>query len=371
VLGYEHWHPEFAYGLAILLLIYATLGNVVGGLFEAVFRAGGNYPRGVMLLNVGRIIDWSGLAVAVVAGGGLRAAAAGTLLGRLLFTAVALGYSWRRFPLFAWTIKRATYAEVAKLVRPSLAFMGFPLGNALAIQGFTLLVGGIFGVQRLALFNTYRTLSRVALQAGTGLSLALGPEFSRLLAHNDVARLRRAYRHGQVSSTAIGIVLAAALFAAAPWILRVWTHGAIQLDRGLFGLFVAATMFGCAWSVPRILMLSSGRHETLGVAYVLVSAGAVAIGWLVARQSGSLEAATGVLVALDAAMLIVSATCASAILRDGAPAEERPSEVVRASYEGASLREEPRSLGREVDRIGVADALGGIDDSTDVEAGRR
>ena len=93
------------------------------------------------------------------------------------------------------------------MIKPAVSFMAFPLANAISFQGLTLLVGAFFGPVSVALFNTYRTIARIAVQITAIFSHALWPEFSRLFGANAAVAIRQLYQ----SSVIIGALQACIL----------------------------------------------------------------------------------------------------------------------------------------------------------------
>ena len=57
--------------------------------------------------------------------------------------------------------------------------MAFPIGNALSLQGFTIVIGATLGAAAVVVFSTTRTITRVALQAMGSINLSIWPELSR------------------------------------------------------------------------------------------------------------------------------------------------------------------------------------------------
>ena len=74
--------------------------------------------------------------------------------------------------------------------------MAFPIGNAITIQGMSLLIGSLFGPSFLSIFNTYRTLSRVLVQLIASISRSLWPEISRLYANGEQNKIKKIVRLG-------------------------------------------------------------------------------------------------------------------------------------------------------------------------------
>jgi O-antigen/teichoic acid export membrane protein len=311
--------------LALWLLILCTLLGLFAGLFGASFRACGKNARGVLYNDGIRVLEFAGLAAGLVAGQSFVSAALGMLCGRLLSSLIVGNECRRLCPQLHWSIRRASRGELRALARPALGYLAFPLANGLSIQAITLVVGALFGSVAVAIFNTYRTLSRLVLQITSTLSHAMAPEFSRLYGAADGGGLRRLYRRAVLGSGVLSTVASLAMVALAPYILRIWTHGKIPFDFPLFLLFALATLVGGLAHVPRMLLMATNRHSRLGVLYLAISAGGVALAlglghWL--GTSGPVLAMT----APEAGMLALALVMGGALLRD-MPADARATPV--------------------------------------------
>ncbi len=301
--------------LALWLLIVGTLFSLTGGLFDAGFRAFGSYAHGVLYANGIRVLEFLGLAIGLQIAGTFTAVALGMLAGRSAGLLYVAGVCRRRFPELKWTVVRASKKELRALLQPALTFMAFPLGNGITIQGITLIVGAQFGTVVVAVFNTYRTMSRLVLQTTATFCNAVWAEFSRIYGAGEAALLRRVYRRAMLIGAAISLALSVAMVPAAPPLLKLWTHGKIGFDRPLFLLFALATLVGGIAYLPRVLLLATNSHSRLGVAYVgLATIGAVAAYFAVKflGTGGAVLATTGV----EASMLFCAIALAKQLLSD-------------------------------------------------------
>lgn len=267
VLAPASWMPSDG-RLAVALLAVGVLVAILGGLPEAALRATGRYALGTSIATHVRLLEWAGGMVALAMWGSFAAIAAGMLLPRLLGTLALAAYARRSTSGLQWGVGRATRAEIRSLLAPALYFMAFPMGNALAFQGFTLLVAGILGPAAAAIFNTYRTLARVTVQATSIFSHALWPELSRMHGSKDRAALSRVYRKS--FHLGIGISLAAGIgvFAVSPLVLLHWSHGRIAFDPVLMALAMSCAAAAGFWHVPRVLLLSTNRHRAIALQFL-------------------------------------------------------------------------------------------------------
>jgi len=301
--------------LALWLLIMSVLVSLFAGLFGATFRAAGNNARGVLYNEGIRALEFFGLAIGLAVGHAYTSAALGLLSGRIAGSLVVARQCQRLCPFLHWSLRLASRAELYALARPALGYLAFPLANGLSIQAITLVVGALFGTVTVAIFNTYRTLSRLVLQITSTLSHAVFPEFSILYGASNATALRGLYRRAVITGATISVTLSVTMVALASFVLRIWTHDKIPFDGSLFLLFALATLISGLAHVPRILLMAINQHSRLGALYLSLSAAGV----LLALLLGQIFGPSGIVLAMIApefGMLIFGIAMGHRLLRD-------------------------------------------------------
>lgn len=304
---------------AIALLALGVILSLLGGLPEAVYRATGRYAQGTAASTHVRLLEWAGGMAGLILVGSFVAVALGMLLCRALGTAVFVLCTLRRSDSIRWGLREASREELRALLAPAAYFMAFPIGNALAFQGFTLLVAGVLGPAQAAVFNAYRTLARVTVQATGTFSHALWPELSRMYGSDDRRALSRVFRKAQ--RIGVGVALAAGLvvLAISPWILELWSHGRIGFELAPMLIAMAyAAAAGC-WHLPRVLLLSTNRHRGLALQFLAVTAVSLLLAASLMRISPTLSAAFGAMLAAEFVLLGLSLRGSLSLLRSPAP----------------------------------------------------
>lgn len=251
--------------VALMALCLGVLVALFGGLSEQVFKSTQRYAVGTLLGNATRLAEWTGWMLGLLLVGSFAAVAVGGLLMRVAGTLLSIQLARSETNGLRWGTRHATSAMALDMARPAMAFMAFPLANALSFQGVTLLVGGLLGPVSVAIFNTYRTLARTTVQATAIFSHALWPEFSRLFGQGSREALHRLVWRSTWISGAQAALASMALFVLAPWVLRWWTHGQIGFDPLVFGLLMVYAAVGGLWHVPRVLLMATNRHGPLAV----------------------------------------------------------------------------------------------------------
>ena len=304
------WAPlpalhTFDQRVALSALCVGALLALFGGLSEAVFKSTKRYAFGTMLGNCVRLGEWAGFMVGLVTIGSFAAVALCGLAVRLIGTLIGVVLTGRGKSGLLWGFKFLDSVEIRAMIKPAVSFMAFPLANALSFQGLTLLVGGLFGPIAVALFNTYRTIARVAVQVTAIFSHALWPEFSRLFGQGAFGAVEQLFKRSFWLSAAQALFLSLILYFFSPWMLRVWTHGAINFDSSLMLLMLLYAAIGGVWHVPRVLLMATNQH--VGLAYWTLAAGGLSI--LLAWVLSAVLQLNGTVLAMLISELFIAIAC--------------------------------------------------------------
>src|SRR5690606_37583050 len=184
---------ESEFKSSILCLTLLVCLNLFNGLNLAIFRSTGNYALGNSLDVTARLFEWIGGIVGLAINDSFISVAIGMLLVRTIALGCNMYIASKQSNHFTWGIKKASKEELLPMIRPSLGFMAFPLGNAVNIQGFTILAGILTGATGAAVFNIYRTISRIAIQFTSTISHSLWPEFSRIYGEGNHDRIKKIF----------------------------------------------------------------------------------------------------------------------------------------------------------------------------------
>ena len=248
---------------ALAALVGGVLLALFGGLAEAIFKATGRYALGTTLGTLIRLMEWGGGMLGLLVWGSFTAVAVSSLCARLLGV-VATGLISRHDSAgLHWGLRQAQASEIRTMLKPALSFMLFPLANAISFQGITLLVGQQFGPAVVAIFNTYRTIARVAVQVTATFGHALWAEFSRLFGQGGAPAVRTVYQRSLSLGLALSVGLSLVLCVLAPELLRLWTHGEVAFNAKLMWILLAYAAVCGSWHVPRVLLMATNRHMGL------------------------------------------------------------------------------------------------------------
>lgn len=296
-----HLSAREAAAVLWLLCLQVALG-FSGGVVQAGFRCAGFNGLGTTWANVSRLLEGLASAAVLVAGAGALALCLATLAVRALL----LGWQWvllRRRCLWLFEPRQAADAGlVRRLLWPSLAFMAFPVGLALALQGPILIIGGLFGPAAVATFSAMRTLARLPVQFTNVLNAAVAPEVSRAHGQAMPGAVQRLHRRAWWATAGFGLLACGALAWLGPW-LGTWWLGEGRHDQGLLVGLLLVSWVSAVWNVSSIVLTATNRHVRLSAVFLAVNALGLALAWGMGSVWG-LPALVGALVCAELLMLL-------------------------------------------------------------------
>jgi O-antigen/teichoic acid export membrane protein len=282
--------------IVIAFLAYVML-NLQEGLLDAGFRCEGNYALGVVLFNFTRLIEWSLLFLVVALGATPVGAAFALLGGRLLGAILEMRWLWKKSSWLVYSFKHAKYATIKRLLKPTSAFILFPVGEVTILQGMLIVVGAVLGPAAVAIFSTYRTLTRLAVQASGLIYRAASPEISAAYGVGNLNLARKLYYDTASLGFWVSLIAALLVMVSAGWFIPLWTDGAIHLDYLLLYLLLGAAITDSLWQTGRTVLVSANRHIYIAVVYLMVTAVAIFLSYVAMSVFGVVAgAALGLLV---------------------------------------------------------------------------
>ena len=275
----------------------------ISGQISAGYRCDGNFAISVVYGNIIRLVEFIVTIALLATGGDFIKIVLGVLTVRILGT-LAVGINLkRRSSWLSFGVSQSTWQEIKRLLRPALAFMAFPLGNAISLQGFTLVVGTLLGGSAVTLFATYRTLTRFPLQLMGMINSSVWPELSRAFGADDIAQARNLHRLAVGASTWSILIAITVLYFMGEYILKYWTHGQIPFQPKLLlilGLVILANSF---WYTSGIVATSINKHEKIAMLYLTGSILALGLSLFLGKHYG-LSGIAESLLAIDVLMTL-------------------------------------------------------------------
>lgn len=164
-----------------------------------------------------------------------------------------------------------------QILIPSISFMTFPLGYAIILQGFTLLVNSKFGSLGVVQYNTTRTLCNFIKVIPNSIKNSIWPEFTNEYAKRSVEKLKKLYRLTIFSSIGIVSLISVGILLLGGVIYKIWTHGDVPFYMPLAIAFVIETILNSTWEASTMTLMATNKHSKFGWTFVILAA----INWIV------------------------------------------------------------------------------------------
>jgi O-antigen/teichoic acid export membrane protein len=279
----------FYLGLSILL-------GQVEQLMSAAYNSVGRYAYGQFIKSVMALLAFGAMVVPVVLGYGPRTTAlvfaAANAVGTLtLGILVRRDVSWIRY---GW--QHAHLSEIRRMLRPAIAFMGFPIGTALNLQGTLIAVGYALGPVDVVIFSTARTVSRVALQMVQMVNFTFWPELSLAYGAKDKVLFRNLHRRSCQMALIIAVVVVAVMMSSGPWFLHHWTGGHVPPSRPLLSILLAVVVLYALWSTSSTVVSATNQHQKLAAYFIVATSITIVFTFLLAHRYGLYGAAASLLI---------------------------------------------------------------------------
>lgn len=252
----------------VFYLAVSMLLSQLEMLLQSAYRSIGRYPYGTFVKSAMALIAFACTLVSVALGKGPRTTAAvyavATIAGTLFLSLlVKHDLPWIEF---GW--RRASLAEVKRLVRPAVAFMAFPVGNSLNLFGPQLALQYALGPVAVVVFVTARTVSRGALQMVQMVNSTFEPEMTLAYGAKDMDLTRSLHRRACQLALIVAVVVVIGVMTVGPYFLHAWTGGHVPPSRGLLSILLLVVIVFSLWSTSSTLMTATNQHQRLAVVYL-------------------------------------------------------------------------------------------------------
>jgi O-antigen/teichoic acid export membrane protein len=304
-------------------IIFYLAGSVLLGQLEwlmgAAYTCVARYPYGTFLKNMITLAAFAATMVPVVLGYGPRTAALVFAVANTLGTVVFGLFVRHDMPWIEFGWKHARWSEIRRMTVPAFAFMGFPIGNALNLQGTLVAVGYALGPVEVAIFASARTVSRVALQMVQLVNNTVWPELSLAYGARNYDLLRSLHRRACQMALIFSAFIVLSMMSFGPWFLTHWTGGHVPPSRGLLAILLLVVLIYSLWSTSSTLATAINQHQRLAMWYIVGTGVTVGFTYVLARRYG-LYGAAGSLILSEVIMNLYVLPASLRIAHDTFPA---------------------------------------------------
>lgn len=306
-LPWQHWFrlsslsSDQAATVIFILAVYAVIGQQTG-ILESGFRCDGNFALGVFCVTILRLVEAIFACVVGIVTNNLAYVAV-TYLGARCIGLTGYGLLLhRRSPWLSLGFRHARLSTVRELIPPAAGFVALPLGYAISVQGFTILIGSLLGPLAVTAFSTLRTLSKVNFQIMGSIGWAVWPEVSAAFGAGKISVARLLHRRACQAALCMALVGGTGLWVFGPFIYRVWIRSAVPFNVTCFHILLVVTLANCFWFVSSVVPMSTNAHHRLAFAYVGLAAASLLLARLLIPPFG-LKGAACALTFADACMI--------------------------------------------------------------------
>lgn len=261
--------PSHDVALILFCLAAQVLISLQGAMLTAGFRAIGNYALGIMFGNSIRFFEWAAAAVVLTLQYGPLIVAETFLACRLIGTFITWVALKKVAPWLKMGFDHGNKAVIMSLMKPAVAFMAFPLGLAFSLQGAVIVIGAILGPTSVAIFSTYRTLSRLVVQALTMVNQAIWPEISAAYGAGNHPLVRKLHRQGFIVSCWLGIAGVLVVGLCGNWFIGIWTQHKLPSQPVLLWLLLAAAYLNIFWQSSWVLLMATNQHQQISKLFLV------------------------------------------------------------------------------------------------------
>jgi len=280
-------HIPSAEAAAVLLVLALTVAiGFTGGVVSAGFRCGERNALGIVLSNTSRLLEALTMGALLLAGKSPLWLCAGGLCVKLLMLLAQMLWLVRIAPWRFTPYAAADKNLVKRLIAPSMGFLAFPLGNALALQGPILIIGYVFGGPAVAIFSAMRTLARLPIQITNVFNSSVWPEMSRAFGSGDMPMLRQLHRQTWGVTLFLTVGSGLGLCLLGPVVAHIWLGANVAYNAPLLNTLIAVTVVSATWNASSVVLAAINAHARMGLVYVLTNAATLGTAYLLTPHLG-------------------------------------------------------------------------------------
>lgn len=277
------WDASYIF-VMLIVKVFLSMG---GSIRNAIYRANSKTDRGVYVSNIGIMAESVLILVSLVLRLNMCVMVTLYILPQL-FLAIFRVFDTQRMYKYHFSLSNINTSILKSIFIPSLTFMGFPLGNAIVYQGFTLVVNRFLGAEAVVSFNTTRTMCNFMRQLLITTQQAVWPEYSRAYGLGDIVRMRQLHRKAFSISTIGGVALSVCLLIFGPFVYGIWTQGMIPFDYPLVIAFLVVLLADNTWNTSSVCLIATNKHSIIGIGYTITALLSISVAIFIMQTTQSL-----------------------------------------------------------------------------------
>ena len=275
-------------GSAVFIVLLCQIFiQMLSGIENAIFRASHNASIAVYYDQVTRLFIFIITFVCLVVGCNMTIMCVAICLPNILLIAIKHINARKHFE-WRFSFSLADLKLLREILPQSVAYMSFPISNAILLQGFTLLVNRFWDSDTVVQYNTTRTMCNFIKTFLSTILHSVWPEFSIAYGKRDYATMHRLYSKAMKASLILSVLISTFLLIAGPFIYTIWTHGAVQFSYPLIPAFLVVLVVNTMWNTGCVALLATNNHVEFGIIDMCVTVMALIVAYFTAESFHSL-----------------------------------------------------------------------------------
>lgn len=279
----SRWEANFIF---LMLLIHIFL-KMYSGVVNAIYRATHHASRAVYFDQIGMLLVVILTFVALLCNLPLWVLSILMCIPSVLLILIKCIDS-RKYYMYRFQLSDVNVPLLKQIVLPSVSFLSFPLGNAIVLQGYTLLVNKYFGADSVVLYNTTRTMCNfIKVLLGT-IQNSIWPEYSISYGLKDYSRMRYLHRKSIKIAILGSVSISIFLMLFGSFIYQFWTQHQVTFQYTLMAAYLLVIIAENLWTASSVALMATNNHSVLGVLYVGTTFLSLLLAFVVAKNGGEL-----------------------------------------------------------------------------------
>jgi O-antigen/teichoic acid export membrane protein len=253
--------------LAFMFLICQVFLTMLGRVYHGVFRAVNLTHKAILIDNIVKLCEIIVLLIGVIKHC--------DIVNILFFynIPVVIGIFFKRYVSSKYFKYKFEYSNFDKnvlvgLMKPSIAFMLLPLGQAVASQGVVFLINIFLGSTLLVAFTTIRTLVNVIRQLMNMLSISVNPIICSLHAKEDWIGLKKVYLSSLILTFFTTTLSVIGLYIFGEYAYLLWIKNSVEFDNIFFNGMLVVLFFSSLWGISSVIPLATNTHFKFTVVFL-------------------------------------------------------------------------------------------------------
>ena len=264
----------------VLMVLFQTYIGMLTNLLGGLYRANDSYATGVMVDNFIRISEYAvSLSLAMMGGAALIVLQGGVIVKCLGLLVKAMRIQTQMKRETRYSAIDLSLSEVRCELRPSLAFVMFPVSGMVTNSAPLLIINATLGSTMVVLFGTMRTFVNTSKVFVDIVQRSIWPEITRLYAVGQIDIIQNVYHRTLLFAVGVSAAVAVPLLLWGGAIYNSWTGNATSWDAPLGIALAFAGISSSASATGTMVLQAMNAHQK--IAYITLASTAIGVFLLV------------------------------------------------------------------------------------------